>query len=102
MASGRLSMKPSDEDLIAYARSQGAGLSVDNFVKNFFRVLVFEYSGMAIVAEIHTLKFKMTNEIKGLSKNCDAFFEKCVLTTQMSVLVEYSAASRAVLRFKCF
>jgi hypothetical protein len=34
--------------------------AVDNFVKNFFKRSDFEYSGTALVGEIHTEKFKIS------------------------------------------
>jgi hypothetical protein len=97
----RLSVKPLHKVLIPYARSHGARLSVDNFVKNFLLALDFEYSGMAHCTEIHTLKINILNEINGLRASFSKSFEKCTETTQLAVLVEYSAAFRLVLHFKC-
>ena len=74
--------------------------AVDNFVKNFFLALDFEYSGMVHCTEIHTLKINILNKINGLRVSFSKSFEKCTETTQLAVLVEYSAASRMVLRFK--
>lgn len=96
----RLSVKLLYEDLKSRVRSHAAGLSVDNFVKNFFLALGFEYSGIELCTEIHTLKFKILNEINGLRKSFGMRFKKCTPTTHIAVLVEYSAASRKVLRFK--
>jgi hypothetical protein len=62
-------------DLICHAPSLGVGLSVDNFVKNFFMALVFENSGTALWAKIHTLKFKILNEIKGLRERVGLGFK---------------------------
>jgi hypothetical protein len=83
-----------------HARSPGAVLSVDNFVKNFFLTLGFEYSGIELCTEIQTRKFKILNEINGLRKSFGMRFKKCTPTTHIAVLVEYSAAYRMVLRFK--
>ena len=93
-------MKQGQEDLIPHARAHEAWFSVDNFVKNFFSALGFEYSGMVLLTEIQTLKFKIFNEINGLPASFDICFEKCSKTTQMVVLVEYSAASSMVSRLK--
>ena len=93
-------MKPLQKVLIPHARFHVAWLSVDNFVKNFFFALDFEYSGMAHCTEIHTLKINILNEINGLRAPFSKSFEKCTETTQLAVLVEYSAASRLVLHFK--
>ena len=48
---------------------------VDNFVKNFFKRSDFEYSGTALVGEIHTEKFKIFNSINDLPKFIKIIFE---------------------------
>ena len=73
---------------------------MDNFVKNFFLALVLEYSGMALGTEIHTLKIKMRIEINGLLESFGKCFKKCIQISKLAVLVEYSAASRMVLRIE--
>ena len=50
----RLSVKPLHDDLMPDDSSHGAGLTVDNFVKNFFLAVGFEYSGIELCAEIYT------------------------------------------------
>jgi hypothetical protein len=93
-------VKPTPEDLMAHTPSHGAGLLVDNFVKNFFWALVFEFWGIQLSTEIDPAKIKICNEINRLRESLGMCFEKFTPSTQLAVLVEYSAASRMVLRIE--
>jgi hypothetical protein len=68
-------VKQRHEDLMTLARSHEAWHSVDNFVKNLCLALGFEYSGMVLFTEIHTMKFKIFNKINGLPASFDICFE---------------------------